>query len=66
MELLDFHKFEAAMSQGSHTIGDLHDDVDLAGPCPLMVLLQHPSHTKCISFAELHADFLLQNLHCVA
>ena len=48
------------------TIGDLHDNVDLAGPCPLMVSLQHPSHRKCIGFAAHHADFLLQNLYCVA
>ena len=47
-------------------IGDLHDDIMLFGPCLLMVSLNHPSHLKCICFADLQVNFLIQNLHSVA
>ena len=44
------------------SIGDMHDDITYVGPSLLMVLLNHPSHRKCIGFADLQVNFLLQNL----
>ena len=42
-------------------IGDMHDDVSWA--TPTLVSLNHLSHTKCVGFADLQVDFLIQNLN---
>ena len=36
---------------------DMHDDITVVGPHLLTVSLNHPSHRKCISFADLQVDF---------
>ena len=32
----------------------------------IMVITEPSTHRKCIGFADLHVDFMLQNLHNVA
>ena len=46
---------------------DLHDDdITYIMPRLLMVSLNYLSHRKCIGFADLQVNFVLQNLHNVA
>ena len=47
-------------------VEDLHDDNAYIGLCLLMVSLNHPSYRKCIGFADLQVNILLQNLHSAA
>ena len=47
-------------------IGNMHDEITYVGPHLLIVSLKHPFYRKCIGFADLKVDLMLQNLHTVA